>query len=134
MGIERIGRLSILGSRTDEEAMWRVKLHDDHREFARLMDRWEMPIRNLCARMTGDLHRGEDLKQETFARVFEKRKSFQPNARFSTWLWRIALNLCYDELRRINRRGESPLHADENETPAKLREFAAETPTPDAQM
>ena len=84
--------------------------------------------------MTGDVHRGEDLKQETFARVFEKRKSFQPSARFSTWLWRIALNLCYDELRRINRRGESPLDADENATPAKLREFAAETPTPDAQM
>src|SRR6266704_6576961 len=84
--------------------------------------------------MTGDLHLGEDLKQETFARVFEKRKSFQPNARFSTWLLRIALNLCYDELRRINRRGESPLDADENATPAKLREFAAETPAPDAQM
>jgi len=66
--------------------------------------------------------------------VFEKRKGFQPNARFSTWLWRIALNLCYDELRRINRRGESPLDADENTTSAVVREFAAETPAPDAQM
>src|SRR5258707_10554799 len=99
MGIERIGRLSILSGRTDEEAMWRVKAHDDNREFARLMERWEMPIRNLCARMIGDLHRGEDLKQETFSRVFEKRKDYQAEGRFSTWLWRIALNVCYDELR-----------------------------------
>jgi RNA polymerase sigma-70 factor (ECF subfamily) len=84
--------------------------------------------------MTGDLHRGEDLKQETFARVFEKRKSFQPSARFSTWLWRIALNLCYDELRRINRRGETPLDADENATSTGRPELAADTPAPDAQM
>jgi len=57
------------------------------------VERWEEPIRRLCARMTGDPHRAEDLKQKAFARVFEKRKSFQPSARFSTWLWRIALNL-----------------------------------------
>src|SRR6059036_2714061 len=91
--------LSSLFSMTDEQAMWRVQTQDDHRAFVHLLERWEEPIGRLCARMTGDLHRGEDLKQETFARVFEKRKSFQPNARFSTWLWRIALNLCYDELR-----------------------------------
>ena len=126
--------VSSLFSMTDEQAMWRVQTQDDHRAFVQLLERWEEPIGRLCARMTGDLHRGEDLKQETFARVFEKRKSFQPNARFSTWLWRIALNLCYDELRRINRRSESPLDPDENETPAVPRELAAETPPPDAQM
>src|SRR5207244_12520315 len=85
---------SLLFSQTDEEAMWRVKAHNDHHEFARLMERWEKPIRNLCVRMTGDLHRGEDLKQETFSRLFEKRKEYEPTGRFSTYLWRIALNLC----------------------------------------
>ena len=131
-----MGRMKFLPSpfsMTDEQAMWRVQTQDDHRAFVHLLERWEEPIGRLCARMTGDLHRGEDLKQETFARVFEKRKSFQPNARFSTWLWRIALNLCYDEMRRINRRGESPLDADGNATLAGLREFAAETPAPDVQ-
>jgi len=47
------------------------------------------------------------LKQETFARVFAHRKDFRPDSRFSTWLWRIALNLCYDELRRRGRRPET---------------------------
>src|SRR5438132_10928317 len=98
--------LSLLCSRTDEEAMSRVKSHDDEREFARLMKRWEEPIRRLCTRMTGDPHRGEDLKQDTFLRLFEHRKSYQPTARFSTFLWRISLNVCYDELRRQNRRRE----------------------------
>jgi RNA polymerase sigma-70 factor (ECF subfamily) len=111
--------------------MWRVKMHDDHREFGRLMDRWESPILNLCARMTGDLHRGEDLKQETFRRVFEKRKDYEAEGRFSTWLWRIALNVCYDELRRQDRRRECLSGAGEEDRGGPLEERAAEAPTPD---
>src|SRR5881296_429298 len=129
----RLNFLSSLFSMTDEQAMWRVQTQDDHLAFAHLVGRWEAPIRRLCARLTGDPHRADDLKQETFARVFEKRKSFQPNARFSTWLWRIALNLCYDELRRINRRGESPLAVDENEG-GGLGQFTTESPAPDFQL
>jgi len=44
--------------------------------------------------MTGYAHPGEDLAQETFARAFAKRKDYQPSGKFSTWLWRIALNHC----------------------------------------
>ncbi len=124
--------LSLLFSQTDEEAMWRVKTHDDHREFARLVERWEQPIRRLCARMTGDPHRGEDLKQETFSRLFEKRKDYEPTGRFSTYLWRIALNLCYDELRRRERRREILQDSAGEESQNRLEECAAEEPTPDA--
>jgi len=45
-------------------------------------------------------------KQETFVRLFQKRKDYQATARFSTFLWRIALNHLLDELRRQNRRRE----------------------------
>ena len=62
--------------------MCRVKRHDDHSEFARLMKRWEEPIRRLCTRMVGDAHRGEDLKQDTFLRLFEKRKAYEPTGKF----------------------------------------------------
>jgi RNA polymerase sigma-70 factor (ECF subfamily) len=120
--MKAISMLSLLCSRTDEEAMWRVKLHDDHGEFARLVKRWEEPIRRLCTRMTGDCHRGEELKQDAFARLFEKRKDYQPTGRFSTFLWRIALNLCYDELRRRARRPE-----DGQEAP----DVASDAPGPD---
>jgi len=51
---------------------------------------------SACARMTGNLQQGEDLKQETFTRIFVRRKDFRQGCKFSTWLWRIALNLCYD--------------------------------------
>ena len=130
--MRRMGLFSSLFPITDEQAMWRVQTQDDPLAFARLVERWEGPIRRLGARMTGDSHRGEDLKQETFARVFAKRKTFQPNSRFSTWLWRIALNLCYDELRRTVRRGESSLELIEGEGVSTLPEFVAESPAPDA--
>lgn len=109
-----------------------VKTHDDHQEFARLVKRWEEPIRRLCVRMIGDLHRGEDLKQETFLRLFEKRKDYQPTGRFSTFLWRVALNLCYDELRRRQRRREFLCNPDAESPGNEQIEAAAEVPGPDS--
>ena len=102
-------KLFSLFSISDEQAMWRVQMQDDAEAFAVLVERWERPIHNLCARMLGDAHRGEDLAQEAFVRVFNKRKEYEPRGKFSTFLWRVALNLCYDELRRRDRRRETPL-------------------------
>ncbi len=112
--------LNTLFTLSDEQAMWRVQQHADEDAFAQLVGRWQSPIRNLCVRMTGDLHKGEDLTQEAFVRVFEKRSQYQPDAKFSTWLWRIALNLCYDEQRRIKRRGETALENEEGEAVVEL--------------
>jgi RNA polymerase sigma-70 factor (ECF subfamily) len=122
--------LTLFGSPSDEQSMWRVKTDDDHAEFARLVKRWEEPIRRLCARMTGDAHRAEDLRQETFLRLFLRRKEYQPTARFSTYLWRIALNLCYDELRRQERRRDFLREGDHGDTGDA--DHAAEAPGPDA--
>ncbi len=108
MPIAPFASLRTLFAITDEQAMWRVQTQDDEHAFAQLVRRWEVPIQRLCARMTGDLHRAEELAQEAFARVFAKRKDYQPTGRFSTWLWRIAVNLCYDELRRRKRRDAEP--------------------------
>jgi RNA polymerase sigma-70 factor (ECF subfamily) len=119
---------------SDEQAMWRVQTEDDERAFAQLVRRWEGPIQRLCWRMIGDVHRGEDLAQETFARVFAKRKDYQPSGKFSTWLWRIALNLCYDELRRRQRREESSLDGMSGEAVAALEAFVAPETPPDKSL
>jgi RNA polymerase sigma-70 factor, ECF subfamily len=119
-------------SRTDEEAMGLVKTHDDHQEFAWLVKRWERPIHHLCARMLGDPHRAEDLKQDVFLRLFERRKDYQPSGRFSTYLWRIALNFCYDELRRRERRREFLRDGQSEDEENSLEQQAEETPGPDA--
>jgi RNA polymerase sigma-70 factor (ECF subfamily) len=102
----------MLGSRaivSDEQAMRHVQASGDPRAFGQLLSRWDAPIRRLCIRMTGDEHRGEDLAQEAFARVFAHREQFDASRRFSTWLWRIAINLCHEEARRAGRRGEVPM-------------------------
>jgi len=121
--------------RTDEQAMWRVKMDDDAEAFADLVARWEKPIQRLCARMLGDIHRGEDLTQEAFARVFARRKNYEPTGKFSTFLWRVALNLCYDELRKINRRGEFSLDESRGDDDAPSVEIVDTAgPTPDSQL
>jgi RNA polymerase sigma-70 factor (ECF subfamily) len=105
---------------TDEQAMWLVQTADDHQAFARLVERWETPIFRLCSGMTGDAHCGEDLKQEAFSRVFARRKLYHPSSRFSTWLWRIALNLCYDELRRKQRSGKRLVEGELCDVPLEI--------------
>ena len=79
-----------LFSSTDEQAMWRVRTEDDPQAFAQLVGRWQKPIQSLCTRMTGDPHRGEDLTQETFVRLFARRKNYEPSGKFSTFLWRLS--------------------------------------------
>jgi RNA polymerase sigma-70 factor (ECF subfamily) len=123
-----------LFSTTDEQAMWRVQMHDDAHAFAQLVKRWETPIQRLCTRMLGDEHRGQDLTQDAFARLFAKRKDYQPTGKFSTFLWRIALNLCYDELRRLKRRPEAPLEDELLDSTDELPSFRVVEPTPDAAL
>ncbi len=125
--------ITSLFAASDEQMMWRVKMHDDPQAFARLVTRWEKPIQRLCARTTGDAHRAEDRTQTAFARVFARRANWEPSGRFSTFLWRIALNLCYDDLRQTRRRGECSLHDLGEADSAGGEQFVAEEPSPHAQ-
>ncbi len=111
---------------TDEQAMWRVQRQDDGQAFAELVKRWERPIQRLAMRLMGDRQRGEDLAQETFARLFARRKQYECRGRFSTFLWRMALNLCYDELRRRQRLPEIDLES----VPESTLDFAEATLSP----
>ncbi len=118
---------------TDEQAMWRVQMHDDNQAFAQLMSRWEGPIQRLCIRMLGDSHKAEDLTQEAFAKIYAKRKEFLHGSKFSTFLWRVATNLCLDELRRVKRRRELTIlpHASDSNEPDLWEELPSDGPTPD---
>ena len=117
-----------LFSISDEQAMWRVQTEDDHAAFALLVERWREKIRQLCIRMTGNIHSGEDLAQDVFARVFDKRREFKGASKFSTWLWRIAVNRCYDEMRRpVNRVSTESL---DDESNTVVLDIVAEGNTP----
>jgi len=70
----------------------------------RLMNRWQLPLRAYLYRHVHHEQDALDLAQETFVRVYRHRDQFRPGARFSTWMFQIALNLARDHARRHQRR------------------------------
>ena len=65
-----------------------------------LMQRYQEPLYNFVLRYIHDDHLAYDIVQETFVRVYTRATSFNPEFRFKTWLYQIALNLCRDRGRR----------------------------------
>jgi RNA polymerase sigma-70 factor (ECF subfamily) len=72
--------------------------------FDALFHRWAAKLLRYLERMLRDSAAAEELVQEAFLRVHRARERYEPQARFSTWLYRIATNLALNELRRPQRR------------------------------
>ena len=71
--------------------------------FNQLVLRWERPIYSLAYRVIGREEDARDVAQETFLRAFRALAGFKGQAKFSSWLYRITLNLCRDWIRRERR-------------------------------
>ena len=87
---------------TDEELVAR-SIRGDAESFNQLILRWERPIYALAYRTIGREEDARDVCQETFLRAFRALPGFRGQAKFSSWLYRIALNLCRDWIRRERR-------------------------------
>jgi RNA polymerase sigma-70 factor, ECF subfamily len=87
---------------TDEELVAR-SMGGDLDSFNQLVLRWERPIYALAYRVIGREEDARDVAQETFLRAFRALKGFKGQAKFSSWLYRITLNLCRDWMRRERR-------------------------------
>jgi RNA polymerase sigma-70 factor, ECF subfamily len=68
--------------------------------FSLLVRRWERPIYGLSLRMLGRDEDARDVCQETFLAAFRNLQKFRRDAKFSSWLYRIALNACHSRLRK----------------------------------
>jgi RNA polymerase sigma-70 factor (ECF subfamily) len=89
----------------DEDVRLMLAFRDgDDRAFEALFARWAGRVLRFVERIVGEAGVAEDLVQETFARVWRARSRYQPDARFSTWLFTIAGNAARNELRRPFRR------------------------------
>ena len=94
---------------TDEQNIWvEQSRNGDHAAFAALIRTHQPMIHSLTFRMTGSVADAKDLAQETFIRAYQQLGSFNGAAKFSSWLYRIAVNACLDWQRREARR--SRLH------------------------
>lgn len=87
---------------TDEELVAR-SIGGDLDSFNQLVLRWERPIYALAYRVIGREEDARDVAQEAFLRAFRALGGFKGQAKFSSWLYRITLNLCRDWIRRERR-------------------------------
>lgn len=97
--------------------------------FNLLIERWHSRIHRFAYRFFADDDDANEITQKTFIKVYQKVNHLDKPANFSPWIYRVANNLCLDELKRAGRRKSSPLEAwveqateVENETPAAALE------------
>jgi RNA polymerase sigma-70 factor (ECF subfamily) len=96
---------------TDEELVDRSR-GGDVDSFNQLILRWERPIYALAYRVIGREEDARDVCQETFLRAYRALPGFKGEAKFSSWVYRIALNLCRDWIRRQRRNPVSQMPDD----------------------
>lgn len=96
----------------DVELMLRFQKGDEE-AFEELVRRHSRGILNLVYRYLGDATAAEDAAQEVFVKVYRARKRYRPEARFSTWLYRIAVNHCLNEIRARRMHLSAPSPADD---------------------
>jgi RNA polymerase sigma-70 factor, ECF subfamily len=118
------------GETTDAEVMLRVKAGDDA-AFDFLVQKYRRPIINFMYRMAHNTAAAEDLAQEVFLRVYRSRSSYEPSAKFTTWLYRIATNLGMNYARDTrHERPENIMNLDEpDEETGQSPDLADKTPS-----
>ena len=81
----------------------------DHAAFNELMRAHEDRVFSVCLRIMGNREGALDATQETFLTAFRKAHQFEGKSKFGTWVYRIAVNTCYDLLRKQKRRPSEPM-------------------------
>ena len=123
---------------TDAELVQRA-LAGSEEAYADLLRRYERPVFTLVLRMVRDRSAAEDLAQDAFLKAFDRLATYDPERKFSSWLFKIAHNTAIDRLRRrevdtvsldepVGEERDAPLRAVEDtaaETPEEAAERAA---------
>ena len=72
----------------------------DQNAFSEIVELYKDKVFHICFRILGNRHEAEDIAQEAFIRAYINIESFNQTRKFSTWLYRIATNLCIDRIRK----------------------------------
>jgi RNA polymerase sigma-70 factor (ECF subfamily) len=120
----------------DAALMLRVKRGDDA-AFAELVDKYKQPVMNLAYRILRDATEAEDVAQNVFLQAYKSAPRYEVSAKFSTWLFTIARNLCLNEIRRRSRHPADSLEAtgpESDDMPARQFEDRKTTLPTDAAL
>jgi RNA polymerase sigma-70 factor (ECF subfamily) len=120
---------------TDPDAalMLRVK-RGDRAAFAVLVDKYKQPVMNFVFRSLRDEIEAEDLAQNVFLQAWKSRGRYRQTAKFSTWLFTIARNLCLNEIRRRSRHPAESIeeeHAEHEDQPHRQYEDRSQMAPPE---
>jgi RNA polymerase sigma-70 factor (ECF subfamily) len=114
---------------SDEGLMLRYQ-RGDVRAFELLLSRHRRPVFNFILRYVGEPSHAEDLLQEVFLRVIKSADAYEKQAKFTTWLYTIARNLCVDAARRGKHRRayslDTPMDHDEGKDGATLLDVVSD--------
>jgi RNA polymerase sigma factor CnrH len=102
--------------------------------FDELIQRHQLRLHHFILRYVGQPEDAVDLTQETFIRAYFHLAQFKPEARFSTWLFRIALNLCLDHTRSRRHRQGQMTDSMNSARGELIAELSAPTPDPSQQL
>ena len=103
---------------SDEELMARIA-RSDTPAFEILVRRHQRRILNLIYRIIGDRIHAEDVAQEVFLRVWRAAEDYEPKAKVTTWIYRIAVNLCLDAIKSAHYRQSFVHYERGSESPAE---------------
>src|SRR5579863_9211187 len=116
----------------DAELMLRVK-EGDNASFGLLLGKYRLPVIHFLYRMVQNQSISEELGQEVFLRVYRSRSTYEPTAKFTTWLFRIATHLALNALRDgKNEKSQERLDDDSGDLPG--RQVSDRKPTVEASM
>src|SRR5437762_12664269 len=125
-----------MGAAIDPDASLMLRVRQGDREaFAELVDKYKQPVMNLAYRTLSDPTEAEDLAQHVFLQVYKSAHRYEISAKFSTWLFTIARNLCLNEIRRRSRHPTESLDqvsAENEDQPLRQIEDVKEFSPPDA--
>jgi RNA polymerase sigma-70 factor, ECF subfamily len=110
---------------TDEDLMRSVAAGDEQ-AFCALVERHQGRILNLLSRFLGDRYEAEDLTQEVFVRVWKSARTYKPKAKFTTWLYRIAVNLSINRQRYLQIRRRLTISKSDPHTQASGDPFTSD--------
>jgi len=106
----------------------------DEYAFEILVRRHQVSVLNLIYRFIGKRAQAEDLAQDVFIRVWQAAKSYEPRAKFSTWIYRITANLCLNELKSAGRKKLIPYFPGEEGKEGGFETISDESPSAEERL
>jgi len=114
----------------DEQLLIKQVQNGNNAAYTHLIEKWHARIYRFAYRFFADADEARDITQKTFIKMYQSVKTLENPEKFSSWIYRIANNLCLDELKRAGRRKSTSLEAYLEQSGG----LEGDAPAPDAEL